>query len=370
MLPFSKEIKIIDLPALHAPIKKELDSAISQVLTHQQFINGPELTAFESQLGNYLNAQVLGVGNGTDALEIALLALDIKPGDEVLVPSFSYFASAEAVAHLGAVPVFVDIDPRTYIIDIEDAALKITSKTKAIIVVHLYGLSADMELILGFAKANNIKIIEDTAQAIGAECEVNGEWKKAGTIGDIGCVSFFPSKNLGAFGDGGAIISTDENSVEKAKKIAQHGQSKRYSHDFVGMNSRLDTLQAAVLIVKLKQLDYWTKRRQEIANRYTDKLKNIDGVQPPYVPQNCSHVYHQYTIYVASNRDAWLHKLQALGVPARLYYPKSIHQQKAFQKISPVSLPVTEQIQSGMLSLPIHPTMTNEEVDYIIESMR
>ncbi len=363
-----KDIQIIDLPALHAPILDELNEAVAQVMDHQQFINGPEVASFEKELGQYLNAEVLGVGNGTDALEIALLALDIVPGDEVLVPSFSYFASAEVIQRIGAIPVFVDVDA-TFTMDLVDAKQKISSKTKAIIAVHLFGLSANMEEVMQLAASYHLKVIEDTAQAIGAECKVKGSWKKVGPLGDMGCISFFPSKNLGAFGDGGAIVSNNQELIAKAKMIAQHGQSAKYVHDTIGMNSRLDTLQAAILSVKLPYLDHWTQKRQAIASVYKKAFTSCEAITLGVEPSYSSHVYHQFTILVRGNRNQIMERLQEMGVPVRLYYPMAIHQQKAFSHLPKVPLVQTERFQSQMISLPIHPTLSEDQVHYIVNSV-
>ncbi|MFT6323897.1 MAG: UDP-2-acetamido-2-deoxy-ribo-hexuluronate aminotransferase [Salibacteraceae bacterium] len=364
-----KDIQIIDLPALHAPIQQDLNSAVAKVMNHQQFINGPEVALFENELGIYLEANVLGVGNGTDALEIALLTLGIGAGDEVLVPSFSYFASAEVIERVGAVPVFVDVDA-TFTIDLVDASSKISAKTKAIIAVHLFGFSANMEELLKLAVSNNLKLIEDVAQAIGGECKVNGAWRKVGSIGDMGCISFFPSKNLGAFGDGGAIISNNKAHLVKAKMLAQHGQSSKYEHDVVGMNSRLDTIQAAILSVKLPCLADWTKRRQELARIYKKAFNTIDAITLGYEPEYSKHVYHQFTMLVKGDRNKIKYELQKMGIPIRLYYPKAIHQQKAFSHLTPVGLNNTETFQSQMVSLPIHPTLTNEQAEYVVECVK
>lgn len=362
-----KQIQIIDLPALHAPIKMELDAAIEQVLNHQHFVNGEEVKLFERELGHYLNAKVLGVGNGTDALEIALQTLGVGTGDEVLVPSFSYFASVEVINKVGAIPVFVDID-ETYTISVADLEKKITSKCKCIIAVHLYGMPAHMESIMDFASVNNLKVIEDTAQAIGATCLIDGKRHKVGTIGDLGTISFFPSKNLGAFGDGGAIVSNNSQLLEKAKMLAQHGQSSKYVHEIIGSNSRLDTLQAAVLRAKLPYLDQWNARRLEIAKQYVEGLEPNGLITIIPVPEYATHVYHQFTLVVEGNRNQYMQELQSIGVPVRLYYPKAIHQQRMFSHLQP-ELPVTERIQAQMISLPIHPTLTNAEVQFVVDSV-
>lgn len=368
-------IKTIDLPSLHAPLAEKLREALDQVMTHQIYVNGPEVSLFEFELAEFLGAHVLGVGNGTDALVIALLTLGIQPGDEILVPGFSYFASAEAVAHIGAIPVFVDIDPDRYTIDIHDASVKISPKTKGIIPVHMFGLCADMTGIMALAKEHGLYVIEDAAQAIGAKCMFDGKWTHASTIGDIGCISFYPSKNLGAFGDGGCIVSRDSNLLQKAREIAQHGQSTRYQHKVIGLNSRLDTLQAAILRVKLKSLVQWTHKRQEIADMYSIRLENLSEIDLPFVPKGFTHVFHQYTIRVAHDRDSLMTDLQQLGIPVRLYYPKPIHQQAAFLKFfAEKSLPlpdlaVTQTMQDSMLSLPIHPNISEQQIEYITHTI-
>lgn len=362
------KIQIIDLPALHAPILGELNAAISNVMTHQQFVNGPEVIGFEVELGKYLRSNVLSVGNGTDALEISLLALGIAPEDEVLVPSFSYFASAEVIKRIGAIPVFVDVND-SFTLDVEDALTKITKKTKAVIAVHLFGISADMNGIMEMAKSFDLKVVEDAAQAIGAECLLNGSWLKVGTIGHLGCLSFFPSKNLGAFGDGGAIITSDNQLMQKARMIAQHGQSSKYVHDRIGMNSRMDSLQAAILSVKLPYLDLWTKKRQNIAAKYKAAFNNISSIQLCEEPDYSSHVYHQFTMLVDGNRNKLLDRLKNMGVPARLYYPKAIHQQKAFLGYTALNLERTEYFQTQMISLPIHPTLSEDETSFIVSTV-
>tara|TARA_R110002050_G_scaffold204327_3_gene339798 strand:- start:43837 stop:44958 length:1122 start_codon:yes stop_codon:yes gene_type:complete len=364
-----KKIEIINLRELHKPIENELNQAMSLVLSHQNFINGPEVGLFESQLGNYLGAKVIGVGNGTDALEISLLALGIGAGDEVIVPSFSYFASAEAIINVGATPIFVDID-NSFTLDVHDFKQKISSKTKAVIVVHLFGMPANMNEIMKISSSHKIKVIEDNAQAIGAECKVNHEWKKTGTIGDIGCVSFFPSKNLGAFGDGGAIISADVKLLAKAKMIAQHGQSKKYKHELIGRNSRLDTIQAAILSVKLPYLDSWNQKRQEIASFYKESINEMDFVECGEENENSKSVYHQFTILVQEKRDRIMAKLLELEIPARLYYPGLIHQQAALSYLSVENLAQTQDIHSRMVSLPIHPTLTKNQLNYIIKGLK
>lgn len=364
----SRAIKIIDLPSLHAPIESELKLAINSVVREGNYIGGQYVKDFESSLGEYLNAHVLGVGNGTDALQIALLSLGIGVGDDVLVPSFSYFASVEAISAVGANPVFVDVCDNTYVIDFKDLEAKITSKTKAVIVVHLYGLSCPMAELLRIRSAFGLKIVEDCAQAIGTECVVHGVSMKVGTIGDVGTYSFFPSKNLGALGDGGAIVAKDKKLLEIAKSISQHGQTEKYKHVRIGMNSRLDAIQAAVLHVKLKYLEGWNIERRRVASIYNEMLSGEAQLSLPTVPPESKHVYHQYTIVFNGDREVIMNHLWDLGIPVRLYYPMAIHQQPVYNHLN-VSLPITEYLQKQMFSLPIHPNLSNEDAEYVANSL-
>lgn len=363
----SRPIYDVDLKALHDPIKAELDLAIGNVLQHQRFINGPEVKTFEKELGDYLGAKVLGVANGSDALLISLLALDVGAGDEVIVPSFSYFASVEAILRVGAKPVFVDIDLKTYTVDVGDLMSKVTERTKVIMPVHIYGLACDMKGILDIAKSKGIYVIEDAAQAIGS-CYIDVETRRKrylSTIGDIGCISFFPSKNLGCFGDGGAIVTKDEDLLEKVRMIANHGQVSKYQHEIIGLNSRLDTLQASVLLVKFRCLDQWNIKRKIVAEWYKELLGVNEKISLPIVPDYAEHVFHQFTILINADRDQVLNELNQRGVPAKLYYPKSIHEQKPFMEEVIEPLSNTKRVQERMISLPIHPTLDKQDVEYV-----
>jgi dTDP-4-amino-4,6-dideoxygalactose transaminase len=369
MSDLPKNIPMVDLVNQHQRLKPEIDAAISDVISKSDFIKGEALQEFENNLANYLGAKfVIGVANGTDALQISLMALGLKPGDEVIVPAFTYVSTAEVIALLGLTPVMVDVDVQDFCIDISSIKNALTNKTKAIIPVHLYGQSARMEEIVAFANEHRLFIIEDNAQSLGANYYFSdGTKKKTGTIGHIGCTSFFPSKNLGCFGDGGAIITNDERLAKKIKMIANHGQSKKYFHDVLGVNSRLDTIQAAVLNVKLKYLDEFSDRRKNIADIYDVKLSIAPDVVVPHRRQDSSHVFHQYTIQVKKNlRDGLKDFLHSKGVPSMIYYPLPLYQQKAFSSFfNGEPLQNTETLCQEVLSLPIHTEMTDEVQDYI-----
>ena len=362
---------MVDLIGQYHQIKSEIDEAIQEVLESARFIKGPQVTEFEESLSHYLDADhVITCANGTDALQIALMALDLKPGDEVIVPAFTYVATAEVIALLKLTPVMVDVDPRTFTVMAKDIEKEITPATKAIVPVHLFGQSADMEDILDLAGKHNVYIIEDNAQAIGAQYTFKDEkTKSTGTMGHIGCVSFFPSKNLGCFGDGGALMTGDKNLADKIRMIANHGQVKKYHHDIVGCNSRLDTLQAAILSVKLKYLDRYNEARQWVAGAYDKAFRSIDGIKIPHRLNRSTHVFHQYTLIVENGKRDDLQKyLTDAGIPSMIYYPIPLYRQKAFEhyyKGSP--LPVTEKLCASVLSLPIHTEMDQNTLDYIIE---
>lgn len=360
---------MVDLVGQYLKIKDQVDEAIQNVILSSAFINGPDVKNFKKELAEYFNAKhAITCGNGTDALQIALMALDLKPGDEVIVPSFTFIASAEVIAVLGLKPVFIDIDPYNYTLDADKLEPLINSKTKAIIVVHLYGQCANMDKIMSIAKNNKLKVIEDNAQAIGAECLVNGNWKKAGAIGDIGTTSFFPSKNLGAYGDGGAIITNNNTLAEKMAMIANHGSKVKYYNDMVGVNSRLDTIQAAILRIKLSRLDEYIKARQEAAAFYDMQLKNIDGIETPKRESFSTHVYHQYTIKVPSKRDELKEFLNEKGIPSMIYYPVPMHKQKPYESIG--DLYHSEVLCSQVLSLPIHTELTTQQQNYICNCIK
>ena len=368
-----KEIKLLDLSAQHKKLEPAITNAINEVIVASDFIKGKAVTRFEENLGAYLNnSLVIGVGNGTDALQLALLALGVKPGDEVIVPSFSYIATAEAVAVCGAIPVLVNVDSSTYTIDVASIKKAITSKTKVIIPVHLYGQPADMESIMELANLHDLKVIEDTAQAIGAEIIYKGKSRKVGSIGHVGCISFFPSKNLGAFGDGGAVITNDSVLAEQVRMLANHGQKRRYTHEIIGFNSRLDSIQAAVLDVKLTVLDAYNARRIEIAELYSARLNSCEGILLPVVQKNDFHVYHQFTIRVLNNKRNELKAyLENLGIPVRVYYPKPIHEQESMKNVAVLSgdLELTKSLNEEVLSLPIHPEVSDDQVVFVVESV-
>lgn len=361
-----KEIKLIDLPKEHEHYLAMLQSTMHEVVTTGKYINGPQVDSFCQRLATYLTIPyVIPCANGTDALQIALMALDLKQGDEVILPSFNYVAAAETVALLGLTPVFADVDPLTFNLAINDVKQKITDKTKVIIVVHLFGLAAEMNELVVFSKKNNLKIIEDNAQSLGSEYD----GKKLGTLGDIGTTSFFPTKNLGCMGDGGAIFCHDKTLSDKIKSIASHGQKERYSFDCVGINSRLDTIQAAILAVKLPYLDTNIKKKRTIANRYFSELDKITSLVLPTKNNEGNHSYNQFTIQV-KNRDLIKRKLAEKGIPTMVYYPKPLHQQPAYLKYFTSPLPVSEQLCETVLSLPIHPVLSEQEQDYIIKTLK
>jgi len=368
-----KRIEMVDLKTQYLRIKPEIDAAIERVLLSANFIQGTQVQEFADELRKYTGAKaVIPCANGTDALQIAMMALGLKRGDEIIVPVHTYVATAEVIALLGLTPVFVDVDELSFNIDVSAIENKITDRTVAIVPVHLYGQCADMESILTFAKKYNLHVIEDAAQALGAVYKFSdGSEKKAGTMGVIGTTSFFPSKNLGCYGDGGAIFTNDETLAEKIKMIANHGQKIKYHHDIIGVNSRLDTLQAAILEVKLKYLDQYEKKRNAVANLYDDGLSGISQVKIPYRSSSSTHVFHQYTLRV-KNRDQLKKKLQADGIPTMIYYPVPLHLQKAYRQESSAegTFPITERLSQSVLSLPIHTEMTEEEVRYVCEAVK
>ena len=369
------KIEMVDLKGQYAKIQEEVDSAVLKVIREANFINGPEVVDFTKNLSTYLgNAHVIPCANGTDALQVAMMALDLKPGDEVIVPAFTYVATAEVIGLLQLTPVMVDVDPHTFNITVENIKAAITPKTKAIVPVHLFGQCADMESILLLAKEKGLYVIEDTAQAIGAEYTFsNGRKMKAGTMGNIGCTSFFPSKNLGCYGDGGAIYSMDSETALRIKMIANHGQVKKYVHKYIGVNSRLDTVQAAILNIKLKHLDMYSTARRKSANRYDDLLKEVDGITTPIRANNSTHVFHQYTMIVKNGkRDALKSHLETAGIPAMIYYPVPLNEQEAYENIGKVvgSLEVTNALCLSVLSLPMHTELTDEQQLYIVDCIK
>ena len=369
-----KKIQLVDLVSQYEKIKPEIDSAISEVIENAHFINGPEVTNFSEDLKDYLGVKnVIPCANGTDALQIAMMALGLKPGDEVITPSFTYIATTEVIALLGLKPVFVEVNKDTFCIDAEAIDKAITPKTKAIVPVHLYGQAADMNAIMIIAKKHNLFVIEDNAQAIGSDYHLaDGSVVKTGTIGDIGCTSFFPSKNLGCYGDGGALFTNNEDLAQKIKMIANHGQSKKYYHDVVGCNSRLDTIQAAVLRIKLRQLDNYIDARREVADYYDAFFGPIEGVKIPFRSHDSKHVFHQYTLTLEGhNRDGLNEFLAEREIPSMIYYPVPAHRQKMFESFGSGSLdlPITDWLTERVISLPIHTEMQKEQLELITQTI-
>jgi UDP-2-acetamido-2-deoxy-ribo-hexuluronate aminotransferase len=368
------DIKMVDLQSQYLRIKQDIDAAIGNVLMSTAFIQGPDVTEFSEALRQYVGAaHVIPCANGTDALQIAMMALGLKPGDEVILPVHTYVATAEVIALLGLTPVFVDVDPDTFNIEVSGIEGKISERTKAIVPVHLYGQCADMEPLLQVAQKYNLYVIEDTAQALGASYTfAGGKSRMAGTIGTIGTTSFFPSKNLGCYGDGGAIFTNDHTLAEKMKMIANHGQRKKYHHEIIGVNSRLDTLQAAILKVKLKYLDEYRAKRQQVAAIYDAHLPK-SFIQTPVRSNNSSHVFHQYTVKITGDRsrDDFQKYLTSCGIPSMIYYPVPLHMQNAYRSPDyPLgTFPVTEQLSKSVISLPIHTEMTPEQLDYICDKI-
>ena len=370
-----ENIQMVDLKGQYEKIQTEIDNRILQVLRRSDFINGGEVGDFTKALSQYLcNSYVVPCANGTDALQIAMMALDLQPGDEVIVPSFTYVATAEVLGLLNIRPVMVDVDPQDFNITAKHIEAAITPKTKAVVPVHLFGQCADMESILAVAAKYNLYVVEDTAQAIGAEYTFSdGRKMKAGTMGDIGCTSFFPSKNLGCYGDGGALYTMNEALGQKIRMIANHGQEKKYVHKLIGVNSRLDTIQAAVLNVKLQHLDEYSEKRRNAADIYDNLLKDIKGVTTPKRNKNSTHVFHQYTLVVDNDkRDGLKKHLQDYGIPAMVYYPIPLNEQDAYRTIGKVSgsLDVTKTLCKSVLSLPMHTELTLDQQKYIAETIK
>jgi dTDP-4-amino-4,6-dideoxygalactose transaminase len=365
---------MVDLKNQYLKIKPEIDAAIQEVLESTAFINGPAVKRFQQNLEQYLQVKhVIPCANGTDALQIAMMALGLKPGDEVITADFTYVATAEVIGLLGLTPVLVDVNPSTFDINIEALERNITEKTKAIVPVHLFGQCANMDAIMEIAKKYNLYVIEDNAQAIGAEYTFqNGTRKKAGTIGHIGCTSFFPSKNLGCFGDGGAIMTNDDELAQRCRMIVSHGQSKQYVHDVLGVNSRLDSIQAAILDVKLKYLDQYIQARQKAAEYYDRKFSNHPEIIIPARNPNSTHVFHQYTLQIKNGkRDALRAFLQEQGIPSMIYYPIPLHLQKAYQspRYKKGDFPVTEMLCASVLSLPMHTELTEDTLEQITNTV-
>lgn len=368
-------IQMVDLKSQYHKIKEEVDAAVLDCIESAQFINGPQVHAFQKELEAYLGVKhVIPCANGTDALQIALMALGLKPGDEVIVPSFTYVATAEVIGLLQLTPVMVDVDPFTFNVTADIIEKAITPKTKAIVPVHLFGQSADMEPIMTLANKYGLFVVEDNAQAIGANYTMsNGSLKKAGTIGHIGTTSFFPSKNLGCYGDGGSIMTNDDELAQQIRIIANHGQRKKYYHEVLGVNSRLDSLQAAILSIKLKHLDEYCAARQAAADYYDKAFASLPQVEVPARQPNSSHVFHQYTLKVApEKRESLIQFLSVKGIPSMIYYPVPLYKQEAFKAYWPTNmeLPVTEMLCDAVISLPIHTEMDEELLNHISETVK
>ncbi len=367
---------MVDLKGQYKKIKPEIDKAVLDVIDSTAFIKGPAVSNFQSDLEKYLNVKhVITCGNGTDALQLALMALGLQPGDEVITTTFTFIATAEVIALLKLKPVLVDVLPDTFNIDPEAVEKAVTGKTKAIIPVHLFGQTADIHAILKIAQKYNLYVVEDTAQALGAEftCPESGKTKKAGTFGDIGCTSFFPSKNLGAFGDGGALFTDNDELAEKIRAMANHGMKVRYYHDYVGINSRLDTIQAAILDIKLKYLDQYAAARQKAAQFYNNAFDGNKKLKTPETAQFTTHVFHQYTLVLdkSINRDGLMKHLAGKGIASAVYYPVPLHLQKAYSdpRYSLNDFPVAENLSGTVLSLPIHTELTPSIQQYIVDAV-
>ncbi len=365
---------MVDLKGQYENIKPEINQAILDVIESTAFINGPQVKSFAQELAAFLNVKhVIPCANGTDALQIALMALGLKPGDEVITPNFTFIATIEVIALLGLVPVLVDVNPNTFNIDPSEIEKAITPRTKAIIPVHLFGQSSEMERIISIAAEKDIFVVEDNAQALGAEYTFkNGRKSMAGTMGHIGCTSFFPSKNLGTYGDGGAIFTNNDQLAESMRMITNHGSKVKYYHETIGVNSRLDTLHAAILNIKLKHLNDYNASRQKVAMYYDKELGAISGLQIPTRSADFStHIFHQYTLIV-KDRNELKEYLHSKGIPAMVYYPVAFHHQKAFSHFSQRqnSFPVTEYLCKHVISLPMHTEMDAEQLQYITSTIK
>jgi UDP-2-acetamido-2-deoxy-ribo-hexuluronate aminotransferase len=370
----TRKIQMVDLKGQYEKIKEEVDAGIQQVINSTAFINGPAVKEFQADFEKYLNVKhVIPCANGTDALQIAMMALDLKPGDEVITASFTYVATAEVIGLLGLVPVLVDVDPDTFDIDLDALERNITPKTKAVVPVHLFGQCANMERLMSIAKKHNLYVIEDVAQAIGSDYTFSdGKTAKAGTIGTVGCTSFFPSKNLGCYGDGGAMYTNDDELAKKLRMISHHGQSVLYTHDVLGVNSRLDTIQAVVLKAKLKRLDEYAAARNAVADFYDTAFAGHPKLKVPARAKQSTHVFHQYTLQlVGLDRARLREQLAERGIPAMIYYPIPLYKQKAFasERFNEKDFPVTEKLCASVLSLPMHTEMDQETLEYITKTV-
>jgi dTDP-4-amino-4,6-dideoxygalactose transaminase len=369
-----RDIRMVDLKTQYERIGDEVNAAVKEVIESTAFINGPAVKKFQQNLENYLDVKnVVPCANGTDALQVSMMALGLKPGDEVITASFTFVATVEVIALLQLTPVLVDIDPQTFTIDPEAVRKAITPKTRAIVPVHLFGQCADMDAIMDIAKEYDLYVIEDTCQAIGADYTFkDGTVKKAGTIGDTASMSFFPSKNLGCYGDGGAIFTNNDELAEQLRVIVNHGMVVRYYHDLVGVNSRLDSIQAAILDVKLKYLDEYAEKRQKAAAYYNKAFKGNPKLVTPHEFESSTHVYHQYTLITREvDRDALQQHLLGKNIPCAIYYPVPMHMQKAYDdpRYREGDFPVTEQLSKSVLSLPMHTELDEEQQRFIADAV-
>ena len=369
-----EKIQMVDLQGQYAKIKGEMDSALQGVLASSRFVRGPEVAAFEEELASYTGSRcVVSCASGTDALQLALMALGLQPGDEVITVPFTFVSTVEVIALLGLKPVFVDVLPDTFCMDVTQVESAITPRTKAILPVHLFGQCVDMKPLLDIARRHDLFVVEDACQAIGAQVRFpDGSLHTAGTMGDIGCTSFFPSKNLGCYGDGGALFTQKEDFAEKLRLMANHGMRQRYHYECVGLNSRLDTLQAAVLRVKLRHLDSFTAARQAAAADYTAALANSPFFETPAIAPHSTHVFHQYTLKLkGAERQSLVENLSAAGIPTAVYYPVPLHLQEAYASLGyrRGDFPVSEHLSECVLSLPMHTELSQEQIQYIVRTL-
>lgn len=367
-------IQMVDLKGQYLKLKAEIDQAVLDVVSSCAYINGPAVKSFQAHMQEYHDVQhVIPCANGTDALQIAMMALDLKPGDEVIVPAFTYVSTAEVIALLHLKPVMVDVDPDTFNLTAELVEAAITPRTKAIVPVHLFGQACDLEPIMALASKHGLYVVEDNAQAIGADYTfADGHQQKTGTIAHIGCTSFYPSKNLGAYGDGGAITTNHDDLADKLRMVANHGQTRRYYHDVVGVNSRLDSIQAAILDIKLRELDGYAAARNRAADYYDAALADVAALTLPKRQPNSTHVFHQYTLKVRDGqRDALKHFLHERGIPSMIYYPVPLYAQEAFRGFTEVrKLPVTDELCQQVISLPMHTELEEDMLAYITEQVK
>lgn len=369
-------IQMVDLQSQYARLQEEIDAAVLEVIRSAAFINGPQVRNFQANLEQYLGVKhVIPCANGTDALQIALMSLGLQPGDEVIVPAFTYVATAEVIALLGLRPVMVDVDPGTFNVTAEIIEQAVTPRTKAVAPVNLFGQSCDMEPIMEVARRHELWVVEDNAQSIGADYTLSdGSRRKAGAIGHIGCTSFYPSKNLGAYGDGGAIYTNDDSLAQQLRMIANHGQNKRYYHKVVGVNSRLDSIQAAILDIKLRRLDAYADARRTAADHYDRAFAGIEELQAPLRHERSTHVFHQYTLIVRNGRRDELQAfLQSRGIPTMVYYPVPLYEQEAYRESMSNKidiLPVTDFLCKSVISLPMHTELDEETLEYICDGVR